>query len=52
MINSNKIRLDDFGIFKLSFTSEGKEKADDVTANDIKNLKVIFTPSVELKNLL
>lgn len=50
--NSNKVRLDRFGIFKLSFSSEGKEKADEVTAKDIKKLKVVFTPSVELKQQL
>lgn len=50
--NSNKIRLDGLGIFKLSFSSEGKEKSEDVTAKDIKNLKVIFTPNNELRNAL
>lgn len=50
--NSNKIRLDGFGIFKLSFSSEGHEKEEDVSAQDIKNLRVLFTPSPELKKEL
>lgn len=50
--NPNRIRLNKFGIFKLSFSSEGHEKAEDVTSHDIKNLRVLFTPSVELKKEL
>ena len=50
--NSNRIRLNKFGIFKLSFSSVGHEKAEDVSSNDIKNLRVLFTPSAELKREL
>ena len=50
--SSNRIRLNKFGIFKLSFSSEGHEKAEDVSSNDIKNLRVLFTPSAELKKEL
>lgn len=49
---SNRIRLNKFGIFKLSFSSVGHEKAEDVSSNDIKNLRVLFTPSAELKREL
>nr|WP_318707011.1 hypothetical protein [uncultured Treponema sp.] len=47
--SSNRIRLNKFGIFKLSFSSVVHEKAEDVSSNDIKNLHVLFTPSAELK---
>lgn len=50
--SSNRIRLNKFGIFKLSFSSIGHEKAEDVSSNDIKNLRVLFTPSAELKKEL
>ena len=50
--SSNRIRLNKFGIFKLSFSSVGHEKAEDVSSNDIKNLRVLFTPSAELKREL
>lgn len=50
--NSNRIRLNKFGIFKLSFSSEGRDKAEDVSSNDIKSLRVLFTPSAELKKEL
>lgn len=50
--SSNRIRLNKFRIFKLSFSSIGHKKAEDVSSNDIKNLRVLFTPSAELKKEL
>ncbi|MCM1320691.1 MAG: HU family DNA-binding protein [Bacteroides sp.] len=50
--NSNRIRLNKFGIFKLSFSSTGHKDKDDVSSADIKNLRVLFTPSVQLKKEL
>lgn len=50
--SSNRIRLNKFGIFKLSFSSVGHEKAEYISSNDIKNLRVLFTPSAELKREL
>lgn len=50
--NSNRIRLDKFGIFKLSFSSQGQETAEDVSSADIKSPRVLFTPSAQLKREL
>lgn len=50
--NSNRIRLDNFGIFKLSLSSKGKDKEEDVSANDISTVHVLFTPSAKLKKEL
>lgn len=50
--SSNRIRLNKFGIFKLSFSSVGHDKAEDVSSNDIKSLRVLFTPIAELKKEL
>ena len=50
--SSNRIRLNKFGIFKLSFSSEGHEKKEDVSAKDIKCVRVLFMPSPELKKEL
>ncbi len=47
--SSNRIRLNKFGIFKLSFNSVGHEKAEDVSSNDITKLRELFTQSAELK---
>lgn len=48
--NSNRIRLDNFGIFKLSLSSDGKDREEDVSANDITAVRVLFTPSSKLKH--
>ena len=50
--NSNKIKLGNFGTFKLSFSSQGQIEEKNVSAKDIKNTRVLFTPSVELKHAL
>lgn len=49
---SNRIRLNKFGIFKLSFSSVGQISKDDVSSKDIKNIRVLFMPSAELKKEL
>ena len=48
--NSNRIRLDNFGIFKLSLSSDGKDREEDVSAYDITAVRVLFTPSSKLKH--
>lgn len=50
--NSNRIRLDNFGIFKLSLNAQGQLEEKDVSADDISGVKVLFTPSSRLKREL
>lgn len=50
--NSNRIRLNKFGIFKLSFSAVGHEDEADVSSKDIKGNRVLFMPSAELKKEL
>lgn len=50
--DSIKVRLDNFGIFKISFSAEGKTNKDEVSAADIKNIRIIFTPCTRLKKQL
>lgn len=50
--NSNKVRLGDLGIMKLSFSSKGQEKAEDVSARDIEGVKILFIPGALLKRAL
>ena len=54
MMLGYKVRLDSFGIFKLGFrhSCKGWEKASQVTANDIDDVKVIFSPETMLKDKL
>ena len=48
--NGFKIQLGNFGRVKLSFSSKGFEKAEDVDAAGITSKRILFTPSAELKS--
>lgn len=50
--DSKKIKLGNFGTFKLSFSSTGQLEEKDVSSKDIKKIRVLFRPSVELKHAL
>lgn len=47
-----KIKLDNLGIFKLSFSGDGKENPSDVTARDIRDIHILFTPESKLKRAI
>jgi predicted histone-like DNA-binding protein len=46
------IQLGEFGTFRLTLASEGATEEAGFTAANIKGVKVVFTPSVALKNEL
>ena len=46
------VRFGDFGSFQISVSSEGVEKADKFTANNITGNKIQFRPGAELKAML
>ena len=48
--NGFKIQLGSFGRVKLSFSSKGFAKAEDVDSSSITSKRILFTPSTELKN--
>jgi predicted histone-like DNA-binding protein len=50
--NGDSVRLGGLGSFRLSVTSEGAIDAASVSAKNVKNARVIFTPGVELKKEL
>lgn len=52
LMNGHSVRLGDFGLMKLSFSGEGRGTAEDVTAREIKSLRVLFYPGVEFKQRL
>lgn len=52
LLMGKSISLGEFGTLRLSFTSEGVDKPDEFNANMISGVKIIFTPSVELKKAL
>lgn len=50
--NGQIVRLGELGSLRVSFSSEGKEAAEDINAACITKAKVIFSPGKKLKNLL
>lgn len=46
------VKLGDFGTLRLSLASDGAENKEDFHASNITGVKVIFTPSAELKKQL
>ncbi|MDR2927058.1 MAG: HU family DNA-binding protein [Cytophagaceae bacterium] len=52
LLMGKSVQLGDFGTLRLSFSSEGVENAAEFRAGMISGVKVVFTPSVELKAAL
>jgi predicted histone-like DNA-binding protein len=46
------IKLGEFGTLRLSISSEGTDTKEEFDASNIKGVKVIFTPSADLKKAL
>lgn len=52
LIEGNSIQLGDFGTFRVSFSSDGVDTADEFATDKIKGLKILFTPSTDFKREL
>ena len=50
LMEGNSVKLDGFGSFRLSFTSTGEVLKEDVNANSIKDIHVIFEADVAIKD--
>lgn len=48
--HGDSVNLEKFGIFRLSFESTGSKEEKDVSAQNITRPKILFRPSVKLKN--
>jgi len=46
------VRLGELGSLRVSISSNGEEKKEDVTSHSIKNAKTLFSPGKELKKML
>ena len=46
------VRLGELGSLRISISSEGKDKAEEVNADSIKSARVIFTPGKQIKDML
>ena len=49
LLMGKSVSLGDLGTFRLSFSSKGVDTAEAFNTNMISGVKVIFTPSVELR---
>lgn len=47
-----KIKLGDFGYFRLSISSTGHDNEEDVSEHSIKKSRIIFTPGKYIKDVL
>ncbi|HHT22705.1 MAG TPA: DNA-binding protein [Bacteroidales bacterium] len=52
LADGQNVRLGELGSFRISISSEGKPKAEDVNAYAIRGAKVIFTPGKAIKDTL
>jgi predicted histone-like DNA-binding protein len=52
LLMDKSVHLGELGTFRISFSSEGVEDPNNFTVNKISGVRVVFTPSVELKRKL
>jgi len=52
LANGNIVELGDFGTFRVSVSSDGAEKAEDLTARSITDVRVLFTPGKRFQQVL
>ena len=50
LMSGKSISLGRLGIFRLSVSSDGAATPEEFNANMISNIRVLFRPSVELRN--
>jgi len=49
LMDGNSLKMDGFGSFRLSFSSEGSANKEDVTAGSIKDIYILFEPDNAIK---
>lgn len=52
LMEGDSVKLDGFGTFRLSFSSDGVATKEEVTANNITDIRILFEPDVEIKELV
>ena len=50
LMEGNSVKLDGFGLFRLSFSSEGEAIKEDVSADSIKDVYILFEPDIAIKD--
>jgi predicted histone-like DNA-binding protein len=49
LIMNRSVKIDGLGSFRITFTSEGVDDLAAFTADKIKGIRILFTPSTELR---
>ncbi len=52
LLNGNKIKLGEFGVFGISINCEGAESMDKFTEENIKQVNIKFNPGIDFENLV
>lgn len=52
LLNSNSVKLGNWGSFGITLSTTGSETPEQVKANNVKTVNVRFTPGVELKEAM
>ncbi len=52
LLDGHSVQLGDWGSFRLTCNSEGSNTQSEVTASNIKNLNIRFTPGKDLKEAI
>jgi predicted histone-like DNA-binding protein len=52
LLMGKSVHLGEFGIFRLSFSSEGVETSDEFHAGKLTGIKVVFMPEKDFKRML
>jgi predicted histone-like DNA-binding protein len=52
LMEGDSVKLDGFGSFRLSFSSDGAATKEEVTANNITDVRIIFDADDEIKELV
>lgn len=52
LLNSNSVKLGNWGSFGITLSTTGSETSEQVKANNVKTVNVRFTPGVELKEAM
>ena len=51
LLNGNKIKLGEFGVFSITISCEGAESLEKFTAENIKNVNIKFSPGEDFEDL-
>lgn len=43
------IELGDFGRFRMSISTDGKKNKEDLSANDVSKVRILFVPNIDIK---